>query len=54
MTILTRLHSIFLQLLFLLTGPLHRNLITQTAISMREIDYDTLKKHGVRLIIFDL
>lgn len=51
---ISRTYSLFLQLWFLITAPFHRNLITDTAPSIRHIDYDGLVNKGVRLIIFDL
>jgi HAD superfamily phosphatase (TIGR01668 family) len=51
---MSRIYSILMQLWFLPTAPLRRNLITDIAPSIHHIDFESLKQSGVSLYIFDL
>ena len=51
---MSRIHGLTLQIWFLITAPFQRDLITDTARSIYQIDFVSLKKQGISLVIFDL
>jgi HAD superfamily phosphatase (TIGR01668 family) len=51
---MSRITSLGLQIWFFLTAPLRRKIVTHTASSVHQINYQELKDRGVELIIFDL